>query len=95
MARRLINVSIDVMKITKAKLIVKGAATYLNFTMIETPNAKYGNWMAVEDQTKEEREANKKGTILGNGKNRNWGADSSSSGSKPASTNVSVNDLPI
>lgn len=87
---RIIELDIDVKKLNKNKLKVTDKGIYAKITLIETPNGKYGQWMAVEKQTKEERDAKEKGNILGNGKNFNWGD------SKPASnSNVSSDDLPI
>lgn len=63
-----INCKIDVKKITKKKLFEGEKGTYLNFTLVPTPNGQYGDFMLVEDTTKEEREAGTKGVILGNGK---------------------------
>lgn len=63
-----INCKVDVTKITKDKLFKGEKGTYLNFTLIPTPNSQYGDFMLVEDTTKEEREAGTKGVILGNGK---------------------------
>ena len=57
---------IDVTKIDKEKLFIGKKGTYLDFVIIDTPNSEYGNAMIVESITKEEREAGKKGTILGN-----------------------------
>jgi hypothetical protein len=66
-----ITIKIDVTKITKNRLFEgKNGAKYLNIVLIETPNDKYGNdFMIVEETSKEEREAGKRGTILGNAKN--------------------------
>lgn len=72
MARK-INCKINVKALDKAKLFVGKEGIYANVTLVETPNSKHGNWMIFEDQTKEERATNKKGTILGNGKNHGWG----------------------
>jgi len=63
-----INVKIDVTKISKTKLFKGEKGTYLNCTLVPTPNSEYGDYMIVEDTTKEEREAGTKGVILGNGK---------------------------
>lgn len=63
-----INCKVDVTKITKDKLFKGEKGTYLNFTLVPTPNGQYGDFMLVEDTTKEEREAGTKGVILGNGK---------------------------
>ncbi len=59
---------IDVTKITKSRLFKGAKGTYLDIVLIETPNSQYGDYMIVESVTKEEREAGKKGPILGNAK---------------------------
>jgi hypothetical protein len=64
----MITLKIDVTKISKAKLYKGEKGTYLNCTLIETPASQYGDYMVVEETTKQEREAGIKGTILGNGK---------------------------
>ena len=64
----MISIKIDVTKINKSRLYVGAKGTYLNCTLIDTPNSEYGDYMIVEETTKEEREAGTKGTILGNGK---------------------------
>lgn len=65
---------------------------YANITLVETPGGKYGDWMVVEDLSKEERGTDKKNTILGNGKNYGWGdsGGKSDNSSKP----VNMEDLP-
>lgn len=90
---RIINLQIDLEKINKDKIRVNGQYKNYDITLIETPNGKYGQWMAVEKQSKDERDAKEKSTILGNGKNYGWD-ESGSSGSKPANTNVPSSDLP-
>jgi hypothetical protein len=64
----MITIKIDVTKISKSRLYKGGKGTYLNCTLIDTPNSEYGDYMIVEETTKAEREAGTKGTILGNGK---------------------------
>ncbi len=64
----MITLKIDVTKINKDRLYKGEKGTYLNCTLIDTPNSEYGDYMIVEETTKEEREASKKGTILGNAK---------------------------
>lgn len=64
----MISIKIDVTKINKARLYKGEKGTYLNCTLIDTPDSQYGDYMIVEETTKEEREAGTKGTILGNGK---------------------------
>jgi len=65
----MIEIKIDVKKIDKSRLYQGKQGTYLTAVLIPTPDGKYGDFMIVEGITKEEREAGKKGTILGNGKN--------------------------
>lgn len=104
MARRMINISINVKRLDKNKLRKKGDDVYADITAIETPGGKYGEWMIVQDQTKEERERKEKGVILGNGKNRNWNHTSdpgtssnagSGAGSQTQSTNYNPDDIPF
>lgn len=64
----IINLKIDVTKITKSRLFKGEKGTYLNCSLIPTPNSKYGEYMIKEDTTKEERDNNIEGVILGNGK---------------------------
>ena len=64
----IINLKIDVTKITKSRLFKGEKGTYLDCSLIPTPNSKYGDYMIVEQVTKEERAQNVKGVILGNGK---------------------------
>lgn len=64
----MITIRLDVTKINKARLFKGEKGTYLNCTLIETPNSEYGDYMIVEETTKAERDAGTKGTILGNGK---------------------------
>lgn len=63
-----INCKINVETITKSKLFKGEKGTYLNFALVPTPNSQYGDFMLVEDTTKEERESGTKGVIIGNGK---------------------------
>lgn len=93
---RIIQLDIDVKKLNKSKMKVTDKGIYAKITLIETPDGKYGQWMAVETQTKEEREAKEKGNILGNGKNFNWGESSSSSSpSTNRAATESSDDLPF
>lgn len=95
---RLIHCKIDVKKLDKNKLYFGEKGTYANITLIETPGGKYGDWMIVEDKAKD-APRDEKGTILGNGKNRNWG--SSSGSDQPATSSgspsgaPSVDDMPF
>lgn len=66
----MLTAKIDCMKIEKARLFKgKDGAQYLDMVFIPTPNDKHGNdYMIVQSITKAEREAGKKGIILGNAK---------------------------
>jgi hypothetical protein len=68
---QIISCSIDVSKIDKTRLIQgKNGSVYFNFDMIvnEEPD-KYGKHASISiSQTKDEREAKKPKTYLGNGK---------------------------
>ena len=64
----MISLKLDVTKIDKTRLFVGKKGTYLDAVLIETPNSEYGDYMIVEDVSFEERQAGKKGTILGNAK---------------------------
>lgn len=68
-----IKLKLDLTKVDKAKLFKseKTGSVYLDVMLIENKNGvdQYGNsFMAVQDVSKEEREAGIKGAILGNGK---------------------------
>jgi hypothetical protein len=69
----MIRLSIDVIKISKERLYPgKNGAKYLNAVLIENRNGvdQWGNaGMIVEDVTQDERQAGKKGVIIGNYKN--------------------------
>jgi hypothetical protein len=63
----LITGKIDVTKIDKDKLYKGKKGTYLDFALIPTPDSKYGDdYMVVQSIPKEERDAGKKGEVLGN-----------------------------
>ena len=63
----IIRVKIDVTKIDKARLFVGKKGTYLDATLLPTPDNQYGDdYMIVQDVGKEAREAGEKGAILGN-----------------------------
>ena len=65
----LINFSIDVAKLPKDNFVKgKNGKVFLNLTMAVNDESKYGNNTAVYvSQSKEEREAKKNRTYLGNG----------------------------
>ena len=64
----MISISFDVTKIDKERLFKGKKGTYLDVVLIDTPNSEYGDYMAVQSVSKEERENGIKGNILGNGK---------------------------
>lgn len=67
---QLLNVSIDVSKIDKSKLIKGKKGTYLNLTVaVNDEKDNYDNdCSAWQSQTKEEREAGNLKNYLGNGR---------------------------
>ena len=64
----MIKLKINVSAITKSKLFKGAKGIYLDATLIETPNSEFGDYMIVEDVTKEERLDGQRGPILGNAK---------------------------
>ena len=64
----MIKAKINVSKIDKTKLYQGEKGKYLDIVLLETINGQYGDYMIVQEISKEEREAGKKGAILGNGK---------------------------
>lgn len=92
----MITGKIDVKKITKSRLYVGEKGTYLSVVLIPTPNGKYGDYMIVEEVTKEERESGKKGVILGNAKNVGGSrTQNDSNGSGDSGQGVYGDDLPF
>jgi len=90
-----INCKIDVTKITKSKLFQGEKGTYLNFTLVPTPNGQYGDFMLTEDTTKEERAGGTKGVILGNGKKFQRGEGSSNQNESGTPLPESDSSLPF
>lgn len=64
----MLTAKLDVTKIDKTKLFRGQKGVYLDIVLIETPNSEYGDYMIVQQTSKEERLAGKKGAILGNAK---------------------------
>ncbi len=65
----MIRAKLDVTKIDKSLIFVGEKGKYIDITLIETPNDKFGNdFMVVQDVGKEKRAAGVKGAILGNAK---------------------------
>ena len=69
MEKQIIKCRIDVSKINKSKIYNGDKGKWYDFTLIEN-RTQYSDWMITEETTTDERKAGKKGTILGNGKNR-------------------------
>lgn len=66
----MINASINVKALNKEKFVKGKKGTYVNITLIPTPDDKYGNdYVVVQGLSKEDREKGEKGAILGNAKN--------------------------
>jgi hypothetical protein len=61
---------IDLNKLDKAKVFEgRNGAQYIDVALIETPHSKYDqDYMIVQSVSKEERQAGKRGPILGNAK---------------------------
>jgi hypothetical protein len=64
--KNIIQARINVLKINKGKLFKGEKGTYLDVVLIPTPNSTFADYMVVESITKEDRENDVKGTILGN-----------------------------
>jgi hypothetical protein len=66
----MITASIAVNKVDKSKFFTKkNGDKMLDIVLIETPNSKYDNdYMVVQGTSKADRDAGKKGAILGNAK---------------------------
>ena len=65
----LISMSLDVSKLPKEKFVKGKKGVYYNFTIAVNDDTKYGNNVSMFDaQTKEERDAGKPKSYLGNGK---------------------------
>lgn len=96
MARK-IEISIDLTKIDKSKIKNhENGSKYYNIEVVEKAEPKYGqNWTVYEKQTKEEREAKKKGVILGNGKNYGWGDQDTPAQKTTISPGPSTDDMPF
>jgi GT2 family glycosyltransferase len=82
----MIKISIAVNKVDKTKFFVKkNGDKMLDMVLIETPQSKYDqDYMIVQDSSKEDRDAGKKGNILGNGKIIESKGNRGNGGGKPA-----------
>lgn len=94
--KKMIAVKVDVSKVDKTKLFEgKNGAKYLDLVLIETPGSKYGDWMAVQGVSMEDRKAGIRGEILGNGKNLVSKASSPTPVSAPDSKPEDTTDVPF
>lgn len=95
----MVKIKIDVSKIDKTKLFRGAKGVYLDCTLIETTNNQYGDdYMVVQDVSREERLAGKKGAILGNGKiwqKRDSDPAPSARSQRPAPAAQTQSDLPV
>lgn len=68
--KNMIRLSINVSKITKARLYKGAKGTYLSCSVLEKdePDQYDNTHMVIEDVSKEERAQGVKGVIIGNGK---------------------------
>ena len=82
---------IDVTKIDKSRLYKGQKGTYLDVVLIPTPQSEYGDFMIVQQVSKEERDSGVKGEILGNGKVMG----ESKPEQKPEPSTASDDDLPF
>jgi hypothetical protein len=88
----MIKLNICLSKIDKSRIKESGGKKYIDIIVMDSKNDRYGNdYMVVEDISKSERDAGKKGNIIGNGKNL---GQKSSGGQPKSSSNVSSDDLP-
>ena len=66
-----IKAKIDVTKIDKMNLFQGKKGTYLDLILIPTPGNRFGHdYIVVQSICKEDREAGKRGEILGNAKTK-------------------------
>lgn len=97
----LVNVSIDVTKIDKSKLIAGKKGTYLNLTVsVNDEKDNYGNdCSAWQSQSQEERQAGESKNYLGNGRKIWEGVQNNQSATaNKAATNLAdeeEDDLPF
>ena len=91
-----IRLKIDVKKIDKARLYVGKKGTYLDATLIATPDGKYGDdYMIVQSVSREDREAGVNGAIIGNAKNIVAGQSQTAQGNAPSGTDDMGESFPF
>ena len=64
----MITAKINLQNIDKNRLYKDEKGIYLNCVLIETPESEYSDYMIIQETTKDERKAGKKGEIIGNAK---------------------------
>ena len=84
---------IDVTKIDKSRLYKGQKGMYLDVVLIPTPQSEYGDFMIVQQVSKEERDKGIKGEILGNGKV--MGGSKPESDPEPTGNTETNDDLPF
>ena len=102
---RIIRAQINVDLIEKKHLYKGKKGTYLNVSLVNTPDSQFGqDYMVAQDVSKEDREAGVKGPILGNaearyiedGKQATKSSDNSGQNPRPtAETESSGSGLPF
>jgi len=87
----MITAKINLSNIDKSRIYTnnKGEKS-IDIALIETPNSKYGDYMVVQQISKEERQSGKKAPILGNGKNFSGGTSQQSSRNTSSGSNDDV-----
>ena len=94
----IINIKIDVNKITKDKLFKGEKGTYANITVAANKNgeSEYGDTHYVfESHSKEEREAGTDKVYLGNGKEFVFNGGTTTTATAPRPEPVMDDDLPF
>jgi hypothetical protein len=88
----MISLKLDVSKIEKNRLFKGAKGTYLDATLIETPDGKYSDFIITQQVSKEERLSGVKGPIIGNGKYIGRGAPSSAPAGSAAASPDPIDD---
>ena len=91
----MIKIKINTDKIDEARLFQGAKGKYLDAVLIETPNSDYGDYMIVQEVTKEERQAGVKGPILGNGSIIGQPKQAPKPAEPPASLNMDDESVPF
>lgn len=93
----IITLKIDVTKIEKERLFKGAKGTYLDVVLIPANENEFGNdYMVCQQVSKEEREAKKRGAILGNGRVIATGAERPTApSSQPPKVDDGDSDIPF